>query len=83
MDELKSQIKRMIVERLFLDVLPTDIADDAPLMETYGVDSVALFELVVGLEDEFGVAMEDVEFDISAFRSVNSIAAFVQEKQGA
>ena len=83
MDELKSQIKRMIVERLFLDVLPTDIADGAPLMETYGVDSVALFELVVGLEDEFGVAMEDVEFDISAFRDVNSIAAFVQEKQGA
>jgi acyl carrier protein len=70
MDELKSQIKRMIV-------------DEAPLMETYGVDSVALFELVVGLEDEFGVAMEDVEFDIGAFRDVNSIAEFVQEKRGA
>jgi acyl carrier protein len=83
MDELKSQIKRMIVERLFLDVLPSDIADEAPLMETYGVDSVALFELVVGLEDEFGVAMEDVEFDIGAFRDVNSIAEFVQEKRGA
>ena len=82
MDELKSQIKRMIVERLFLDVLPSDIHDSAPLMETYGVDSVALFELVIGLEDEFGVAMEDVEFNIDAFRDVNSIAAFVQEKQG-
>jgi acyl carrier protein len=81
--ELKSQIKQMIVERLFLNVEPGDIADDAPLMETFGIDSVALFELVVGLEDEFGVVMDDVDFQIDTFRTVNSIAAFVQEKQDA
>jgi acyl carrier protein len=78
--EIKPQLKRMIVERLFLDVEPHDIGDDAPLMETYDIDSVALFELVVGLEDEFGVVMEDVDFQIDTFKSVNSIAAFVQEK---
>jgi acyl carrier protein len=78
--EIKPQLKRMIVERLFLDVEPQDIGDDAPLMETYGIDSVALFELVIGLEDEFGVVMEDVDFQIDTFKSVNSIAAFVQEK---
>lgn len=76
------QIKKMIVERLFLDVEPQDIADDAPLMETYGIDSVALFELVVGLEDEFGVVMEDVDFQIDTFKTVNSIAAFIEQKEG-
>lgn len=79
--DLKPRIKKMIVERLFLNVSPDDIADDAPLMETYGIDSVALFELVVGLEDEFGVAMEDTDFQVSTFQSVNSIAEFVQSKQ--
>jgi acyl carrier protein len=83
MKELKERIKAMIVERLFLDVEPADIADDASLMETFGIDSVALFELVVGLEDEFGVAMDDADFQIDTFRTVNSIAAFVQDKQGA
>lgn len=81
MADNKSQIKKMIVERLFLDVEPDDIGDDAPLMETYGIDSVALFELVVGLEDEFGVVMEDVDFQIDTFKTVNSINAFVEEKQ--
>lgn len=81
MDDLKSQLKRMIVERLFLHVNPEDIADDAPLMETYGIDSVALFELVIGLEEDFGVAMEDVDFQIDTFKTVNSIAAFVKEKK--
>jgi acyl carrier protein len=82
MDDLNGKIKQMIVERLFLNVKPEDIADDAPLMETFGIDSVALFELVVGLEDEFGVVMDDVDFQIDTFRTVNSIAGFVQEKQG-
>lgn len=83
MNDLKSRIKSMIVERLFLPVAPETMRDDAPLMETYGVDSVALFELAVGLEDEFEVPMNDVDFKIDTFRDVNSIARFVEEKQSA
>jgi acyl carrier protein len=79
--DIKSQIKKMIADRLFLEVEPEEIADNAPLMETYGIDSVALFELVVGLEDEFGVVMEDADFQIDTFKTVDSIAAFVEEKQ--
>ena len=81
MNELNLQIKKMIVERLFLNVTPGEIKDDSPLMETFGIDSVALFELVVGLEDEFGVAMEDADFQVSTFHTVNSIAAFVESKR--
>lgn len=79
-DELKMRIKRMIVERLFLDVTPREIADDAPLMETYGIDSVALFELVVGLEEEFDLQLEDTDFQIDTFKSVDSIATFLHAK---
>lgn len=81
MDELKPQIKTMIIERLFLSMAPEDIADDASLMEAYDIDSVALFEIVVGLEDEFGIVLEDADFDVSAFQSVNSIAEFVNQKR--
>lgn len=80
MNELKLRLKKMIVERLFLPVSPGEIADDAPLMETYGIDSVALFELVVGLEDEFDISLEDTEFQISTFQSINSMADFISKK---
>lgn len=80
MDDLKLRIKQMIVERLFLNVLPTQIGDDEPLMETHNVDSVALFELAVGLEDEFGVSMEDADFSVESFRTVNSIAGLIEDK---
>lgn len=82
MDELKTKIKEMIVERLFLPVKPDEIKGNDDLMETFSIDSVALFELVIGLEDEFGVVMEDVDFQIETFRTVDSIATFVQDKTG-
>jgi acyl carrier protein len=80
MDDLKPRVKQMIVDRLFLDATADQIGDAAPLMEEFGVDSVALFELALGLEDEFGIAMDEVDFNIDTFRTVNSIAAFVQER---
>ena len=80
-DATKAEIKNLLVERLFLRVRPEDIPDDAPLLETLGIDSVALFELVVGLEDVYGIVFEEEEFKLSLFKDVNSIAEFVEGKQ--
>ena len=80
-EELKDQLKQMIVERLFLNIAPEDMADDANLMETYGIDSVNLFEIVVGLEDEFGISLEDEDFSVETFATINSIAELVDRKQ--
>ncbi len=78
--DIKQRIKQMIVERLFLPVQPSQIGDDEPLMEAHGVDSVALFELAVGLEEEFNIPMDDANFSVESFRSVNTIAALVESK---
>lgn len=79
--ELKQQIKDMIVERLFLNVAPADIPDAANLMDAYNIDSVNLFEIVVGLEEQFGIALEDTDFSTETFSTVDNIAAFVDEKR--
>lgn len=78
----KQEIKEMVVERLFLRMRPNEIPDDAPLLDTLGIDSVALFELVVGLEDVYGITFEEEEFRLSLFKDINSIADFVENKIG-
>lgn len=80
--DLKTKIKQMIVDRLFLNVTAGQIKDDTNLMEAYDIDSVALFELAVGLEDEFGVPMDEADFQLDTFRTVNAIAKFVEARQG-
>ncbi|MFQ6099519.1 MAG: acyl carrier protein [Armatimonadota bacterium] len=77
-EEIKSQLKELIVERLFLNVKPEDIKDDENLMETYNIDSVQLFEIVVGLEEVFEISMGEADFSIELFENVNSIAEYVK-----
>ncbi|HOF88561.1 MAG TPA: acyl carrier protein [Armatimonadota bacterium] len=78
--ETKREIKQMIVEQLFLPIAPEEIEDTAPLMDTYGVDSVALFSLIVGLEAVYGLTIEESEFRLALFQDVESIANFVESK---
>jgi len=73
-------LKEMIVERLFMNISPDEIADDANLMETRGVDSVQIFELVVGCEEAFEISFDEGDFDITAFQTVNAIAEVVARK---
>jgi acyl carrier protein len=80
--QLKQQIKEMIVERLFLDADPAEIGDDEPLMESYDIDSVNLFEIVVGLEEQFGISFEDEDFSVELFATVDSLAEYVENKRG-
>lgn len=81
-DEMEEKIKQMIVERCFLTIPPEDIAEDAPLIEEVGLDSVQVLEVVVGLEDEFGVQIEDADFDIENFATVEAIADYVRDREG-
>ena len=77
---IEAKLKEMIVERLFLNVAPNDIQTDASLIDAYGVDSVCLLELVVGLEEAFGIVIEDGDFDVRNFISVAALRNFVQSR---
>lgn len=77
---IESKLKNMIVERLFLQVAPDAIDTDASLIDAYGVDSVCLLELVVGLEEAFGIVIEDGDFDVRNFISVAALRDFVQAR---
>ena len=53
-ETLEDQLKALIVERLFLDIDPSEIEDETELSE-YGVDFFLLLELVVAMEEMFEV----------------------------
>jgi acyl carrier protein len=82
--ELKGRIKGLIVRRLKLEMDPTTIEDAAPLFgEGLGLDSIDALELVLGLEQEFGIKVEDEEVGVKAFASVDALADFIKQKSAA
>ena len=79
-DRLEDRLKAMIVERLMLKAEPLDIADEDDLIKKWNVESIQLMEIVIGLEEHFGIQLGDDEFSIRKFRTVKNIGDVVRGK---
>jgi acyl carrier protein len=81
LNELKVQIKAMMVENLMLQVTVADIQDDQPLFgpNSLGLDSVDALQLVVALDKNFGLKVPDPAAAKQILHSVNSMAGAVAQ----
>jgi acyl carrier protein len=80
-EPLEPRLKNMIVERLMLtNVTAEQIGDEDDLIKKWGVESVQLMEIVIGLEEVFGIQLGDDEFSIKKFKTVKNIAEVVRGK---
>jgi acyl carrier protein len=78
-EDLRDQIKILLVENLMLKVPKEEIGDDMLLFspEGLGLDSIDALELVVSLEKKFSVTVPNSETAKRALASVNSIHDYV------
>jgi acyl carrier protein len=86
MDNLKQQIKELIISALELeDVKPENIVDSEPLFGAgLGLDSIDALELGVALKKKFGVKFSAENADNKKhFASVDALAAYIETAGGA
>jgi len=83
MENLKEDLKRQIIEALNLeDLTVADIADDAALFGgEIGLDSIDALELIVMLENVYGVKLNNPEVGKQVFHSINSLTKFIEENK--
>jgi acyl carrier protein len=56
-EELLEKVKAVIVEQL--NVEEDDVTEDASFVDDLGADSLDIVELVMALEEEFGISIPD------------------------
>ncbi len=81
-ERIEDRIKTMLSDRFIVSVPADDIDEQASLTDSYGVDSVSVLEMIVGLEEAFGLSVGDTDFSIENFQTVDAIADFVRERLG-
>lgn len=74
-DELFEKIKGVIVEQLGVD--EDDVAEDAAFVDDLGADSLDIVELVMALEEEFGVSIPDEQAE--KIKTVGDAVDFIVE----
>lgn len=80
MDELKQEIKEVIISSLQLeDVKPENIVDSDPLFgEGLGLDSIDALELGVALKKKFGIKFSSESADNKKhFASIDALAEYI------
>lgn len=87
MENLEQRVLELIIDRLELEDIDINEVDyDDPVFSSFDdegrgleLDSVDALELVVGLNEEFGVKVSDENMAI--FRSIRTIADFIREEK--
>jgi acyl carrier protein len=74
-DELLEKIKGVIVEQLGAD--EDDVTEDAAFVDDLGADSLDIVELVMALEEEFGVSIPDEQAE--KIKTVGDAVDFIAE----
>ena len=80
-EQLKSQIKQLVLERLQrLEANPT-LADDDSLVYSARLDSLSVIELATQLEQQFSIDFNKIGFNQYQFDTINSIVELIQSSQ--
>ena len=75
------RVKKVIVKSLDLQVDPDEIDERETIFGGgIGADSMASLQIIVGIEEEFGIEVEDENLRVELFDSVLDMAEFVRQK---
>ncbi|MDA1274882.1 MAG: phosphopantetheine-binding protein [Verrucomicrobia bacterium] len=83
MEDLKRNLKALMVENLMLKVAAEEIGDDQPLFGpgSLGLDSVDALQLVVALDKNFGLKIPDPAAAKVVLQSIETMANAILVKQ--
>ena len=72
---VENKVKEIIVEQL--GVTPDEVINEASFVEDLGADSLDTVELVIALEEEFGIEISDE--DAEKIKTVQDAVSYIDE----
>ena len=73
-DDIMEKVKSVIVDQLSVD--EADVTEDASFIDDLGADSLDIVELVMALEEEFGISIPDEEAE--NIKTVGDAIAYIE-----
>jgi acyl carrier protein len=80
---VKDQVRRFILTNYLFTEDDRKLDDSASLMQGGTMDSTGILELIMFLEETFGIKVADEEMIPANLDSVQNVVAFVERKQAA
>jgi acyl carrier protein len=81
--EIKTQIRSYIAQNILFNDNGFKYEDDDSFLEEGIVDSLGIMELVLFIEETFGLSIDDRDLTPDNFDSVNKMAHYIQNRLSA
>ena len=78
MSDVAEKVKKIIIDQL--GVTAEEVKPEASFVEDLGADSLDLTELIMAMEEEFGVEISDE--DAQQIQKVQDAISFIEKKKG-
>lgn len=78
---MKEKIREFIFKNFLFDASDSSLKDDDSFLEQGIIDSTGMLELVVFLDENFGIRVEDNELIPENLDSVNRLTDFIIRKK--
>lgn len=75
------KIRSFILDTFLFTDDPSALSDDESFLDRGIIDSTGVLELVMFLEEEFGVSVDDADLTPESLDSVSSVGAFLARKR--
>jgi len=79
--DIKDQLRDYIVENFLFGDTEVEFNDEDSFMEKGILDSTGILELILYLEETFGIKIEDDELIPENLDSINNIVRFIETKK--
>ena len=79
--EILAMLKRMIITVSQANLAPEQISDHASLFNDCGLDSTSIVELVISIEEEFGIRFNEDEIDLKLFQDLARLGSYIESKR--
>lgn len=76
LSEVQERVRKVLYEGIISKV-PEEVPDLNDLSDDLGMDSLDIIELIMELEEEFGMVIEDEDVERSKPKTVNDVVMFV------
>lgn len=76
-DKVEKKVKKIIADQLGIDV--DEVVPEASFLDDLGADSLDIVELIMTMEEEFGLEIPDE--DAEKIRTVQDVISYVSEHQ--
>jgi len=79
-ESVEKKIKRMIKEKLSLNLELEQIPSNENVVERFNLNSIDVLELLIGIETEFNIEIEDEDLNAELVESLSNLANYVMKK---